>query len=163
MAIRKSTTATPNTEKASSSRSKDEPTRSKADLFNKVKPGASGVFPAGKHEMRIIEAELQVKDDDSESVMFKYEGTEGDVEGKTVCQWYGILTAPNDNGEVEAGKGVGFLRRDLEILGFEESDTEYDNLEATLEALVEKAPLVATNVKLNGQYTNVYIQKLIEE
>lgn len=129
---------------------------SKADLFDNAKPQEGFGVPQGQYEAIIVGAELQGDEKtQKESIMLEYEiinARDEELNGKTLKAWYNLIDA---NGE--AAKGLGFWKRDAAIIGYE---CAYDELEETLEQLVNDRIEVAVTVKINGQYTNVYLNGL---
>lgn len=133
---------------------------SKADAFDTAKATGLGI-PVGDWEARILEMVIEKKAEKGESVKVTYEATTTDEDseayGKKSSQWYQIF---DKDGNI--GKGVGFLKTDLEKLGVDEEGRKYANLESTLEQISTEQPLVNIKVKQNGQYFNVYLQGLAE-
>lgn len=133
----------------------EEQVMDKSALFNKAK--AAGQVDNGRYEGIIAELVLQPEDEKGQSVRVKYEiATDGDFRGESVTQWYKIFEA---NGT--QGKGLGFLKRDLTMLGY--PDVDFDSLEDAFEEIVDKNTAVVFQVKQNGNFTNVYLQGLCED
>lgn len=134
--------------------------QSRADAFDNAKATGPGI-PVGDHEARILEM-LYEKTVKGESVKVTYEATTADEEseayGKKSSQWYQIFDKDGN-----LGKGVGFLKADLEKLGVEEDKQKLAVLEETLAEISAEQPLVNVRVKQNGQYLNVYLQGLVED
>lgn len=132
---------------------------SRADAFDNAPKSANGI-PVGDWEARITEMVYQ-KNEKGESVKVTYEATTQDEEseayGKSGSQWYQIFDKAGN-----LGKGVGFLKADLEKLGVDEEGQKFSNLESTLEQITAEQPLVNIRVKQNDQWTNIYLQGLIE-
>jgi hypothetical protein len=138
----------------------DEGTDSLANAFDSTPAGAAfAAWPAGKYQVNLTGAELTPHDEKKgQSVQFTYTGHEDEddaVAGKEMKQWYKIA-----NADGAAGPGIGFLKKDLAILGYE--DVTFADLEDTLDRVQSEQPLLNVNVKQNGQYSNVYIEGLVE-
>ena len=129
-----------------------------ANLFDQT-PASSGFgidVPPGDYECILIYARLEQPNDKGQSVLFKYEVCdEGDSQGKVIPTYYKVLEL---NGT--AGKGMGILKKDLALLGF--PDVSGADLEDAFKQLEEAMDGVALKVKINGQYTNAYLQGLVE-
>ncbi len=165
MAIKKQTPAPTHTAKTGKKLVKTggEPddTGSLASAFDSTPAGGGfASWPAGKYRVNLTGAEMLPHDDKKgQSVQFTYTGHEDEddtVAGKEVKQWYKIA-----NADGSAGPGIGFLKKDLAILGYE--DVTFADLEDTLDRVQSEQPLLNVNVKQNGQYSNVYIEGLVEE
>lgn len=133
---------------------------SKADAFDTAPASALGI-PPGDWEARILEMVYE-KTAKGESVKVSYECTTTDEEsaafGKKSSQWYQIF---DKDGKL--GKGIGFLKADLEKLGCDADSMKFDVLEETLKQISDAQPLVNIKSKQNGQYLNVYLQSLVED
>lgn len=133
---------------------------SRADAFDAAAAGGVGI-PPGDWEARILEMVYE-KNTKGESVKVTYECTTADEEspayGKKSSQWYSIF---DKDGNV--GKGVGFLKTDLEKLGVDAEGQKFANLETTLAEITEAQPIVNVKAKQNGQWLNVYLQGLVED
>lgn len=137
--------------------------KSFASQFDETKPGG-GFMTVGTHKAYVVglelEGELADEGEDQGKLTAKitYEGAEDEdegVAGKTLSQWYQLAT---EDGEL--GKGIGFLKKDLNVLGYE--DVGISDLEEVFASIVTERPKVVINVKQNGQYTNAYLQGLAE-
>lgn len=125
-----------------------------ADAFDDAKAGGGSFFPVGQHVARISGFELE----DTEkglSAKITYTGQEGEAEDKNIAQWYKLKTPEGD-----AGPGIPFLKRDLELLGH--TDVKFADLGDTLDSIANEEPEVTINVKQNGQYTNAYLVGLVD-
>ncbi len=131
--------------------------RSLADKFNAAPVGGGPSMPPGKHQCAIISFELQ-ENAKGTSAVVEYEGRDNgddDIDGKKLKQWYKLF---DEKDEVAAG--AGFLKADLATLGYE--DVTFDDLEAAFKEITREEPMVVIQVKQNGQYTNAYLQGLVE-
>jgi hypothetical protein len=129
------------------------------DAFDEAKPGG-GFMAVGKHRAFITEMTLEEPNEKGTSAKVTYEGSpESDneeVHGKSLSQWYKLL----DKDGVPA-QGLGFLKRDLEILGY--ADVKGSEMEDTFALIVADRPEVIIQVKQNGQFTNAYLNGLVEQ
>jgi hypothetical protein len=126
-------------------------------LFDKTKPGG-GFMAVGNHRVIIVGFEIEGSEEEGKmSAKVTYEGAaneEEGVAGKSLSQWYQLMK----NGDV--GAGIGFLKRDLDILGY--TDVSFADLEGVFDEIVNEKKEVIINVKQNGQYTNAYLQGVSE-
>jgi len=133
---------------------------SKADAFDSATASGLGFTP-GDLEARVLEMVYE-KNAKGESVKITYEATTTDEDdpnyGKKSSQWYSVFDKDGN-----AGKGIGFLKQDLEKLGADEEGAKFVNLETTLEEITTAQPLVNVKAKQNGQWLNVYLQGLVED
>jgi len=159
--IRKSAPPARKTAPAEEEHDAPTPSASKADAFDEVAPGGALGIPPGDWECRIIEMVYE-KNTKGESVKVTYEATAVDEEspayGKKSSQWYQIFDKDGNK-----GKGIGFLKGDLEKLGVDEEGQKFANLEDTLEQITAEQPLVNVKAKQNGQWLNVYLQGLVDD
>ena len=135
----------------------DDGTGSFEDVFDKAK--AQGQVRDGKFEAIIRELVLQPVDKEKgQSVRMKYHIiSEGDEQGSEVTQWYGIRTPENT-----PGPGLGFLKRDLAVLGYQ--DVRFGDLEEIFQAITENQELgVLITVKNNPPFTNAYLNGMMPE
>ena len=131
--------------------------KSKADLFDETKPNEGFGIPQGAYEALIVGAELK-RDESSEkeSIEMTYEvinHRDDELNGKTVKAWYNLFDKDGT-----PAKGGGFWKRDSAVIGYE---CKYADLEETLAGLVEDQVEVAITVKVNGQFTNIYLNGLV--
>jgi len=148
--------------KGSAKKAKKKAKKSFADIFDATQPG-KGLFPIGTWTANLISIELDgsIAEEDEEQSQLKvkvvYEGSADDEEiaGKKISQWHNIV---DDEGE--AAQGIGFLKADLDILGYE--DVVLADLEEILEQISAEGPAVVIKVKENKGYTNVYLQGLAD-
>lgn len=121
-----------------------------------AKAGGSGggtTFSPGRHFTRLTAAKL-IPSDKGLSVMFEFTGCSPDEEvGEKAVRWAGMDTEDK----------MKYLLQDLIRLGVGIDDFDITELPAKLDELVAAAPAVRVTVKESGEYTNVYIDKLIEE
>jgi hypothetical protein len=126
--------------------------------FDEAKPGG-GFMEVGTHRAFITEFVVEEPNDKGHSAKITYEGSDQSeneaVHGKEISQWYQLLKKDGS-----PGQGLGFLKRDLETLGY--ADVAGDDLEDVLAEIMTNRPEVIINVKRNGQYTNAYLQGLVE-
>jgi hypothetical protein len=126
--------------------------------FDEAKPGG-GFMPVGRHRAFITEMVLEEPNDKGTSAKVTYEGSpqseNEEVHGKSLSQWYKLLDKDGT-----PAQGLGFLKRDLEILGY--ADVTGDQLEDVFAQITSERPEVVINVKQNGQWTNAYLQGLVE-
>ena len=131
--------------------------QSAANLFDDAKPEEGFGIPQGSYEAIIVGAELKKAEDlKKESIEMTFEvqnHRDDEMNGKTVKTWYNLIDKDG-----KAAKGMGFWKRDAEVLGY---PCKYAELEETLEQLVNDQVEVAITVKINGQFTNVYINGLL--
>lgn len=131
------------------------------DVFNSTPAGSGISWPEGEFKARLTMAEL-IEDEKSDrvSACFTYTGHEDEeesrVNGKDAKQYYQLMTADGD-----PGAGIGFLKGDLEQLGY--PDTPLSELEEVFKTLSNEEPEVLVKVKQNGKYTNLYLQKVYGE
>lgn len=128
---------------------------SKASAFDNAK--AQGTVDPGKYVAVIEELVLQPEDEKGQSVRMKYGiASDGEFRGVQLAQFYKILEVDGT-----AGKGASFLKKDLAVLGY--GDTKFADLEEAFEEIVGKDMGVVITVKLNGTFTNCYLNGLAEE
>jgi len=131
--------------------------KSKADLFDETKPNEGFGIPQGAYECLIVGAELKREEGtEKESIEMTYEvinHRDDELNGKTVKAWYNLFDKDGT-----PAKGGGFWKRDSAVIGYE---CKYADLEETLEQLVADQVEVAVTVKINGQFTNIYLNGLI--
>lgn len=156
MAIKKNTAQQPQSQSAVQA---EPQKKSFADLFDKTKPGG-GFMPVGKHTCYLTSLEVEGKLDGEDKLKVKvtFEGAEDEeegVSGKSLSSWYSLRS---EDGEPMGG--IGFLKRDLEILGY--ADISLSDLEELCSTITNERLKVVINVKQNGQYTNAYLQGLAE-
>jgi hypothetical protein len=126
-----------------------------AALFDEATPG--NTLPNGDYNAKITEFEVMEPNDKGLAAKIQYTVLEGEEKaGETVTQYYQLQTADG-----EPGKGLGFLKRDLATLGYD--DVAGDALEETLETIAGEEPEVVITVKQNGQWTNAYLKGLIDD
>lgn len=137
--------------------------KSFADIFDKTKPNSGG-FAIGEFKMYVDRYELkgeiaeEGEDQDDLSVCVFYEGhadEEENVAGKQLRQQY-TLFKDGEPGEV----GIGIMKRDLDILGYE--DVALADLEELFTQIAEERPVVVVKTKQNGTFVNAYLQGLAE-
>lgn len=117
------------------------------------KSGGGGVtVEDGRYNTRLTAAELRDGKDNSIYVLFQFTVVEGDSTGETIGRIAGF----------ETDDKMIYLQRDLRRLGEDVDDFEIIQLPATLAKLTKNAPGVRLTVKTKGEYTNVYIDKLVE-
>lgn len=127
-----------------------------ADKFDDAPKGAAASMPAGKHKVIITGFEI-TENDKGVSAVIEYTGhADSEVEDKKLKQYYKIQDAAG-----EVGQGAGFLKADLEKLGFE--DVSGADLEETLAEIVSKEIVCMITVKQNGQWTNAYLDGVVED
>ena len=129
-----------------------------ASLFDQT-PASSGFgidVPPGDYECVLVYARIEPPNDKGTSVLLKYEvADEGDSQGKVIPTYYKVLELDGT-----AGKGMGILKKDLGKLGF--PDVSGADVEDALRQLEEAMDGVSLKVKQNGQYTNAYLQGLVQ-
>lgn len=130
-----------------------------ASKFDTTKAGGFVSFPPGKHEGNIVSLEWD-GDADPEAegklaAKITY-STDIDGEDKEGSQWYQVRTAEGD-----VGKGIGFLKSDLAKLGYE--DVSFEEMEAVFQEVTNERPAVSFTSKVNGGYTNLYLNGLVNE
>lgn len=132
-----------------------------ADYFDNTTATEGFVtWPPGEYIAHITEFVVLEPNEKGVAVKLVYTGHEDEenekVTGREISQFYKVKNADGSK-----GNGVGFLKRDLEILGYE--NVTGAELEDTLSAIATEQPKVIVNVKLNGQYTNAYLKGLAED
>lgn len=115
---------------------------------------ASNLPSEGEHRVRMsLECKINKK---GAAVFANYEVMEGDEEGKKIRQMYKLT---DETGEKQ--QGADFLKRDLELLGYEGiSGKEF---ERKLKDISDEERIVIINVSAKGQYTNAYLQGPAED
>lgn len=126
--------------------------------FDSTPAGSGAGWPEGEYWAILTNAELYEKEgSDAISVCFTYTGEDDNEEtrvaNKDAKQYYQIM---KDDGSL--GAGVGFLKGDLEQLGY--PDVPLSELEETLKDLTNAEKRCLVKVKQNGKYTNLYLQKV---
>lgn len=128
---------------------------SQAEAFDNTKP--QGSVDPGKYVAVIEEMVLQPADEKGRSARMKYGiATDGEFRGEQLAQFYKLFEADGS-----AGKGAAFLKKDLAVLGY--SDIKFTDLEEAFEEIVKRDMGVVITVKLNGTFTNCYLNGLAEE
>ena len=137
-------------------RQEEEGEESLADIFDKAK--AQGQIDEGKYEALIKELVLQPADEKGQSVRIKYHIiSEGEFQGQELAQFYKIITD-----DKKPGPGLGFLKRDLAVLG--QQDVKFGDLENVFEEIVNDEQLgVLITVKQNMAFTNAYLNGIIPD
>lgn len=128
--------------------------RSKADAFNDAAPESGFNIPAGQYIAHLTGA-VKETEGEKESVKFSYEIAEGEHESKGLAAWYNLFDKDG-----KPMRGMGFFKRDVELLGQEE--IPYEELDDRLEDLASERLLCNISVKHNGQFVNVYLQGLAQ-
>jgi hypothetical protein len=80
----------------------------------------------------------------------QYEVVEGDFEGEKASQLDGL----------EDDKSLGYLKKKLKQFGYDPEMDLAESLEATIDAINERELVGVIQVKQNGDYTNVYLNKV---
>jgi len=117
---------------------------------------ASQMMPPGEHEVRLNEITLVVDPKKGASVKSTYEIIDGDLEGKKISSFSKLTDVAGNK-----APGMAYLKRDLALLGYD--DVPGKKLAKILAEISDEQPLVIINVKVNGQYTNAYLQGLASE
>lgn len=116
--------------------------------------GDFGSLPAGKYICRLVGAELgQSESSGRMQIHWQHKVVKGEELGTVQHSWDGVDTP----------ESLVWLARKLSRLGVEMGDDTLDNLEDTLSEIVAAEPLVRITVKENGEFTNVYLDKLLDE
>lgn len=131
-----------------------------ASVFDET-PAATNSYginvPPGKYECIIVHA--KVNDPfpaGGQIATIKVEVADvGDEQGKTIDLTYNLVGKDG-----KPGAGIGFLKRDLAKLGY--ADIKFADIPEAFGQLAEAMDGVEVLVKINGQYTNAYLQTLIE-
>lgn len=133
-----------------------------ASSFDETPAGASFTsWVPGNYQAVITKMQLLEPNDKGQAVQITYTGHEDESEptvaNKDMSQFYKIA-----NADGSVGPGIGFLKRDLEILGH--ADVKFADLEDTLERITSEQPAVNVNVKKDatGKYTNAYLEGLVD-
>jgi hypothetical protein len=103
-----------------------------------------------RHICRLSAARL-VMVKDSPAVVFEFTAVQGDEIGEKAVRFCNF-------GKDEQ---IVYLQRDLRKLGVPVDDFNAEELPAQLEQLVAEAPACRITVKQNGEYVNVYIDKMV--
>jgi hypothetical protein len=80
----------------------------------------------------------------------QYEVVEGDFEGEKASQLDGL----------DDDKSLGYLKKKLKQFGYDPEMDLAESLEATIDAINERELVGVIQVKQNGDYTNVYLNKV---
>lgn len=134
-----------------------------ADVFDRAKPQCK--VDDGKYDAIIRELVLQDMKDNKQLVRIKYHIiSEGEFQGQEIAQFYGILQIVN--GKNQAGPGLGFLKRDMAILGFNEPTL--GELKQIFDEITNNEELgvmitVKTNTTNQGVFTNAYLNGIMPE
>lgn len=127
-----------------------------ASLFDAADASnASNKLSEGQHEVRLNEIKLVEDKAKGTYASATFEAIDGDEEGKKASSRYTLIDAQG-----EPSAGLDILKRDLALLGYE--DVKGSKLKKVLEEITEEQPMCIVNVKLNGQYANVYLQGVSE-
>jgi hypothetical protein len=147
---------TPPPPKADAESENDGGDDSFANLFDKAK--AQGQVSDGKFDAIIREFVLQEKNEKGQAARLKYHIiSDGDEQGSEVTQFYNIRTPDN-----QPGNGLGFLKRDLAMLGY--NDFRFGDLENIFEEIVENEGLgVMITVKNNPPFVNAYLNGIMPD
>jgi len=127
-------------------------------LFGKaqenLKAGGGGSdIDDGRYKARIISAEGPVESKSSSKIqaIIRFKILDGEFKDTEVAKF--------SNLEHEVGQSI--LMRELGILGYEVED--FDDYEATLEAIDKDKPSVRIRVSTKNEFQNISIDKLLEE
>lgn len=129
----------------------------KAREESKKKKGGT-TLTLGKHACRLSDA--RVVFGDKTSVLTEWTCVEGDEIGEKAVRW----------GNTDTDEQLAFTLRDLASIGidldaapdFETEKAMFEWIDAELKAKLEEAPGAKITVKENGQYTNVYIDRMMD-
>ena len=105
----------------------------------------------GQFATRLTGAKL-ISGDKGLSVVFEFTCVRGDEIGEKGIRFAGLGT----------DEQLVYFQRDLRRLGIEVDDFEPEQIPDILKELLEARPGVRINVKQNGEYKNVYVDKLME-
>lgn len=126
-----------------------------AALFDEATPG--NTLPPGDYNVKITEFEVMEPNDKGTAAKIVYTVLEDEEKaGQEVTQYYKLADA-----EGGPGAGLGFLKRDLAVLGYD--NVAGADIEETLETIASEEPEVVITVKQNGQWTNAYLKGLIDD
>lgn len=138
-----------------------------AKIFNSTPAAEGGAmgFPEGNWEALIVGGVLE-RGEKGLSAYFEFVGVgHEDVEGRTQRKYYQLLDA--DDEPANDGQGIGFLKKDLALLGHGEFEIDDESqLEAKLEEIAQEEPWVqiaAQRNKKNPQYVNLFLNGLMED
>lgn len=124
-----------------------------AEAKGKERTFSKSEVPDGIYLARIVEAEIG----DSQSsgrlqCAWKFEITEGEYEGEVLRKYDGLETEDN----------FFYFQNSLQRLGFDLPDDPKE-ISKILAHIVTVKPSIKIKVKTNGEFTNIYINKLMEE
>lgn len=135
------------------------PTKSSfASAFDGAAAGGGAVdFPIGDCVATITAFELDgfVAEDGEEQGKLAAIATFVNDDGKSIKSRYSLC---DDEGNIKGG--VGFLKKDLGVLGYE---VDFSQLEATISEISDAGIRVNIRTKQNGQYINAYLQSVASE
>ena len=128
-----------------------------ASAFDGAAAGGAVDFPIGDCEAVITEFSLDgfIADDGEEQGKLAAIATFVNDDGKSIKSRYSLC---DDEGNIKGG--VGFLKKDLSILGY---DIDFSTLVFTLEEIAGASMRVNIRTKQNGQYINAYLQSVVSE
>ena len=117
---------------------------------------SSGDFPKldpGRYVGRISDGEVnESKTTGRLQCFMELTVTEGESKGDTIRKYYGL----------DKEESLTYLQRDLVRLGIEIPE-DPEELENILQSIVKQKLLVKFRVKENGEYLNIYLDKLVSE
>lgn len=119
--------------------------------------------PPGQYEAIAHKAEYSLfEDSQKEAVFIEFAIVNDDkIAGKTTRVYYNLIG--KDGSE---GQGYEYMKRDLEMVGCDAIDIS-DNKDEFTENLKnwfdENKPWVVIDVKKNGQFTNVYLNSMMDD
>lgn len=105
----------------------------------------------GKHVCRITDCKI-VDTAKGPAIVMEFTEIQGDEIGEKGTRWH----------NTETDEQLGHLLGDLRKLGVDTDALEPEELPELCANIAQTAPTVRINIKENGQYMNVYLDKLIE-
>lgn len=105
----------------------------------------------GRHACKLEDFKIIVYQG-SPAVIMTWTAVEGDEVGEKAVKFYGM----------DKDEKIGWFQRDLRRLGVEVDEIDIEQLPALGEELMAVAPTARISVKAQGDYLNVYVDKLLE-
>jgi hypothetical protein len=119
--------------------------------WDRVEARTGGIVPDDTYEAKIVKAEY-IEKNEKPKYHFEFKVLDGKYEGKSIHKWENLSTPMN----------LEFLKGDLQTLGVEipEDMDDEDSLNELLGEVVDSE--VEVRVRTSGEFTNVYINQVLE-
>lgn len=125
----------------------------KAQEEAKSRARNEAAVPDGRYIVKVKEAELTVSQvTDRLQIHWQWEVQEGEHAGVMLHSWDGIETEMN----------LTFLCRTLDRLGYDIDEVDITSLDEILSDIKETEPTVRIRVRTKEEFTNIFVEKLLE-